>query len=97
MVFWKRTIIIMANKDDHLTCVLSQICITFNLILTCRWYVKFDVNVFSNIKTNVGILHNKTDIAYTCCNRLACTVLSIYPSPFLGIHVKQKNVSLSQL
>ena len=76
MVFWKRTII-MANKDDH-----TQICIAYNLILACRWYVKFDVNVLSNIKKNVAILHYKTDIAYTCCKQLACTVLSIYPSSF---------------
>ena len=64
MVFWKRTII-NENKDDHKSCVLTQICIAYNLILTCRWYVKFDVNVFSNIKTSVAILHYKTDIAYT--------------------------------
>ena len=62
MVFWKRTII-MANKDDHYSCVFKQICITYNFILTCRWYVKFDVNVFSNIKTNAAILHFRTDIA----------------------------------
>ena len=37
MVFWKRTII-MANKDE--SCVLTQICIAFKLILACRWYVK---------------------------------------------------------
>ena len=80
-VFWKRTII-LAIKDDHKSCVLTQICIAYNLILTCRWYVKFDVNIFSNFKTNVAILHYKTDIAYTCCKQLACTVLSIYPSPF---------------
>ena len=54
MVFWKRTII-MANKDDHKSCVLTKIFIAYNLILTCRWYVKFDVNVFSNIKTYVAI------------------------------------------
>ena len=35
----------MANKDDHKSCVLTQICIAYNLILTLRWYVKFDVNV----------------------------------------------------
>ena len=66
MVFWKRTIK-MANKDDHKSCVFTQISIAYNLILTCRWYVKLDVNVFSNIKTNVAILHYKTAIAYTCC------------------------------
>ena len=54
MVFWKRTIIIV-NKDDHKSCVLTQICIAYNLVLACRLYVKFDVNVFSNIKTNVAI------------------------------------------
>ena len=41
MVFWKGSIIKFANKDDHKSCVLSQICIAYNLILTCRWYVKF--------------------------------------------------------
>ena len=66
IVFWKRKII-MANKDNH---------------KSCRWYIKFDVNVFSNIKKNVAILHYKTDIVYTCCKQLSCTVLSIYPSPF---------------
>ena len=95
MVFWKRTII-MANKDDHKYCVLTQSCVAFNLILTCRWYVKFDVNVFSNIKTNVAILHNKTDIAHTCCKQLACTILSIFPSPFWGIYKNPKtSVSVS--
>ena len=49
--FWKRTII-MVNKDDHKSCVLTQICIAYNLILTCRWYVTFDVNIFSDLKTN---------------------------------------------
>ena len=67
MVFWKTTII-MANKDDHRSCVLTQICIAYNLILTCRWYVKFDVNVFG--MSNVTILHYKTEIAYTCCKQL---------------------------
>ena len=81
MVFGKRTLI-MTNKNDHKSCALSQICIAYNLNLTCRWYVKFDVNVFSNIKTNVANLHYKTDIAYICCKQLASTVLSIYPSPF---------------
>ena len=54
MVLWKRTIL-MANKDGHKSCALTQIGIDHNLILTCRWYVKFDVNVFSNMKTNVAI------------------------------------------
>ena len=58
----------MANKVDHKSCVLTQICIAYNLILTCRWYLKFDINVFSNIKANVAILHYKADIAYTCCH-----------------------------
>ena len=40
----------MANKDDHKSCFLTQICIAYNLILTCRWYVKFDFNVFRNIQ-----------------------------------------------
>ena len=62
MVFWKRTII-MANKDDHKSCILTQICIAYNSILTCRWYVKFDVNVFSYIKTNLAILHYKTCVS----------------------------------
>ena len=84
MVFWKRTII-MANKDDHKSCVLTQICIAYTLILTCRWYVKFDVNVFSNIKTNVAILYHKTEIAYTCFKQLSCTVLSIYPSHYFEV------------
>ena len=56
----------MANEDNHKSCVLTQICIARNLILTCKWYVKFDINVVSNIKTNVAILHYKTGIAYTC-------------------------------
>ena len=95
MVFWKGTII-MANKDDHKSCVLTQICIAYNLILTFRWYVKFDVNVFSNIKTNDAILHYKTDIAYKCCKQLSCTILSIYPCHF-GVFIKnQKNISFSQ-
>ena len=81
MVFWKRPIK-MANKDDHKSCVLTQICIAYKLTLICRWYVKFDVIIFSYIKTNVAIVHYKTDIAYTCCKQLSCTVLSIYPSPF---------------
>ena len=81
MVFWKRTII-MANKDDHKSFGSTQICIAYSLILTCRWYVKFEVNIFSNIKTNVEILHYKTDIAYTCCKQLSCTVLPICHSPF---------------
>ena len=80
MVFWKRTITMA--KNDHKSCVLTQICIAYNLILTCRWHVKFDVNVFSNIKTNVAIFNYKTDIAYTCCKQLSCTVLSSYPSSF---------------
>ena len=86
----------MANKDDHKSCVLIHICIAYNLILTCRWYVKFDVNVSSNIKTNVAILHYTTDFGYTCCKQLSCSVLSIYPSPFLGIHDKSQNVSFTQ-
>ena len=48
MVFYKRKII-MANKDDHKSCVLTKICIAYNLILTCRSYVKFDVNVTRQI------------------------------------------------
>ena len=63
MVFWKRTMI-MANKNDHKSCVLTQICIAYNLILTCRWFVKRDVNVFSNIKTNVAI-YGTRQILYT--------------------------------
>ena len=78
IVFWKRTIR-KTNKDDHKSCVLTQICIAYNLILTCRCYAKFDVNVFSKIKANVAILHYKTDIAYTCGKQLPCTVLSINP------------------
>ena len=54
MVFWEITII-MANKDDHKPCVLTQICISYNLNLTCRWNVKFDANVFSNIRTEIAI------------------------------------------
>ena len=71
----------------------QQIFIAYNLILTCRWYVKFDVNVFSNIKTNIAILHYKTDIAYTCCKQLACTVLQcIYLSlAILGYTRKRLN------
>ena len=57
----------MVNEDDRKSCVLTQICIAYSLILTCRWYVKFDVNVFSKVETNMAILHYKTDIAYTCC------------------------------
>ena len=79
--FWKRTII-MANKNDHISCVLTQICTAYNLILTCIWCVKFYINVFSNIKTNVAILYYKTDIACTCCKQLVCAILSTYPSPF---------------
>ena len=71
----------MANKDDRKSCVLTQICIAYNLILSCRWYVKFDVNVFSDSKTNLAILHYKADIAYTLCKQLTCTVLTIYPLP----------------
>ena len=81
MFFWKRTII-KANKDYRKSCVLAQICIAYNLILKCRWHVNFDVNVFSNTKINVTIFHYKTNIAYTCCKQLSCTVLSIYPWPF---------------
>ena len=62
MVSWKKTIIV-ANKDDHKSCVLTQICIAYDLILTCRWYVKLDVNVFSNIKTDVTIQILLTHVA----------------------------------
>ena len=72
----------MANKDDHKSSVLTQIRIAYNLILTCRLNGKFDVNAFSNFKTNFAILHFKTDIAYTCCKQLSFTVLTTYPSPF---------------
>ena len=34
-------------------------------ISTYRWHVKFDVDVFNNIKTNSAILDYKIDIAYT--------------------------------
>ena len=60
---------------------------------TYRWGVNFDVKVFNNIYMNVAILQYKTDIAYTCCKQLTSTVLSIYPSPFWGIHEKSRNVS----
>ena len=86
----------MANKDINKSCVLTQICIAYNLILPCRCYVKFDVNVFSNIITNVAILHYKTDIVYTCCNN--CHV-QVYP--FIPRHFKvfmknpKKTVSVS--
>ena len=97
IVCWKRTII-MANTGDHKSCVFTQICIAYNLILTCRWYVKSDVNVFSITKTNVGILHYETDIAYKklCCKQLARTVLSIYLSTFWGIREQSKKVSFSR-
>ena len=84
----------MANKDDHKSCVLTQICIAYNLILTCRWYVKFDVNVFSSIKTNVAILHYKTDIAYTCCKQLSCTVYPFIPRHF-ELFMKNPKTSVS--
>ena len=96
MVFRKRTII-MGNKDDHETWVLTQICIAYSLILTYRWHVKFDVNVFNNINTNVTILHFKTDIAYTYCKQLTGTLLSIYPLPFLGIPLYMNNPETSVL
>ena len=52
----------MSNKDDFELLVLTQICIAYILILTKRKYVKFDVNVFHKVKTNVVILDHKTDI-----------------------------------
>ena len=73
MVFQKRTIV-RANKDDHRSCVLKQICIAYILILTYRWHVKYDVNVFNNIKTNVAILHYKADIAYGKCSKISNTL-----------------------
>ena len=73
----------MSNKDDHESWVFTQICIAYILILTYRWYVKFDVNVFNKNKTNVNILRYKTDIAYTPCKQLTSTDLSISPFAIL--------------
>ena len=81
MVFWKRTII-MPKKDDNESRVLTQICIAYILILTYSWYVKFDVNIFNNIKMNFTISQYNADIAYTSCKQFTCIVLSRYLSPF---------------
>ena len=62
--------------------VLTQICIAYMLISTYSWYVKFEINVCNNIKTNVAISQYKADIAYTCWKQL---ILHSYPSPFWGI------------
>ena len=93
---FRRSTIIMPNKDYHESWILIQICIVYSSIPTYRWYLKFDVKVFNNIKPNVAILQYKTDIAYTYCKQLTCTVLSIYTSPFWGIHEKSRNVSFSK-
>ena len=54
MEFRKRTKIV-SNKDDQESWGLTQIGISYILSPTYRWHVKFDVNVFNNIKTNVAI------------------------------------------
>ena len=36
------------------------------LISTYSLHAKFDVNVFTNVNTNVAILQYNADIAYTC-------------------------------
>ena len=58
----------MSNKDDQESRVLTQICIATILIPTYSLFVKFDVNMFNNIKTNVAILLRKTDIVTHVAN-----------------------------
>ena len=59
---------------------MTQICIAYMLISTYSWYVKFEINVCNNIKTNVAISQYKADIAYTCWKQLI--LHSIIQLPF---------------
>ena len=58
----------MSNTDDQDSRVFTLIFNGYNLIPPYRLLVKFDVNVFNNIKTNVFILLYKTDIVTHVAN-----------------------------